>query len=390
MKVVVFCHSLISDWNHGNAHFLRGVCTELRARGHEVLTYEPLDSWSLQNLLRHVHPRGLTELRNELRRHYPLLEPRAYRAAELDLDEALEDADLVLVHEWNDPGLVRRLGEHRRSSAYRILFHDSHHRSISDPDALDRFPLEEYDGVLAFGEPVREVYQRRGWGRRVWVWHEAADVRVFHPSELEPEGDLVWIGNWGDEERTRELHAFLLGPIATLGLEAVIHGVRYPDDALDAVRHAGAHFRGWIANYLVPEVLARFRATVHIPRAPYVEHLRAVPTIRPFEALACGIPLVSARWDDPGGLFRAGTDFLVARTPREMTQHLRALMNDADLRAALAADGLETVHGRHTCAHRVDELLQILAEIEGPELESALAHRPADRVQSAPSPALME
>ena len=42
----------------------------------------------------------------------------------------------------------------------------------------------------------------------------------------------MWIGNWGDEERSRELREFVLEPIRELGLTALIHGVRYPSDAL--------------------------------------------------------------------------------------------------------------------------------------------------------------
>ena len=41
MRIVLFCHSLISDWNHGNAHFLRGIASELQACGHHVAAYEP-------------------------------------------------------------------------------------------------------------------------------------------------------------------------------------------------------------------------------------------------------------------------------------------------------------------------------------------------------------
>jgi spore maturation protein CgeB len=54
-----------------------------------------------------------------------------------------------------------------------------------------------------------------------------------------------------------------------------------------------------------------------------------------------------------------------------MTAHLRALANDPDLRTNLVAKGLETIRARHTCAHRVDELLSILARIgAAPRLES--------------------
>ncbi len=52
MRVVIFCHSMRSDWNHGNAHFLRGVASELGRRGHEVTAFEPEDGWSATNLAR--------------------------------------------------------------------------------------------------------------------------------------------------------------------------------------------------------------------------------------------------------------------------------------------------------------------------------------------------
>ena len=54
MKIAYFTHSVASCWNHGNAHFLRGVLDELIERGHDVVAYEPRDAWSLQNLVRAV------------------------------------------------------------------------------------------------------------------------------------------------------------------------------------------------------------------------------------------------------------------------------------------------------------------------------------------------
>jgi spore maturation protein CgeB len=94
-----------------------------------------------------------------------------------------------------------------------------------------------------------------------------------------------------------------------------------------------------------------------VPRRFYVEALPGIPTIRVFEALACGIPLVSAPWSDCEGLFRPGRDFLVARDGAEMTRYLRFLHHDPDLRAALVDSGLEQIRARHTCAHRVADRL---------------------------------
>jgi spore maturation protein CgeB len=217
--------------------------------------------------------------------------------------------------------------------------------------------------VLAFGQAIRDEYLDQGWSQHAWTWHEAADIRIFHPQPAPvAEGDLVWVGNWGDDERTRELDEFLIQPVHRLGLKARIHGVRYPDHALQALQRAGIDYAGWLPNYLAPQVFGRHRVTVHVPRRPYVESLPGIPTIRVFEALACGIPLVCAHWPDAEGLFAPGRDYLVANTGEQM-QHLRHVLGDAALAAELSAHGLATIRARHTCGHRVDELLAILAEL---------------------------
>jgi spore maturation protein CgeB len=362
MRVVIFCHTLLSDWNHGNAHFLRGIVSELIARQFEVEVFEPEDSWSLKNLIA-AHGEGAV---NRLQSVYPQLRSRRYRLGEFDLNKALDGADLVIVHEWNEPELVAAVGRHRaHSGGYSLLFHDTHHRSVTDPESMGTYDLEHYDGVLAFGNSISEVYRKRGWGRRVWTWHEAADIRVFKPIRNEAKsGDLVWIGNWGDDERTAELREFLLQPVKDLRLRARIYGVRYPQDALRGLATAGVHYAGWAPNFDVPGIFSEFRVTIHIPRRPYAAALPGVPTIRVFEALACGIPLVSAPWSDAEQLFTPGEDFLFARTGKEMRSHLRMLLNEPAAGAALAARGRATIERRHTCAHRIDELLSIHQDLK--------------------------
>jgi spore maturation protein CgeB len=193
-----------------------------------------------------------------------------YTLAALDLDEALAAADLVIVHEWNEHELVRRVGKHRADKGgYRLFFHDTHHRAITSPSQMQGYDLSGYDGVLAYGQVLRELYMQRDWTRHAWTWHEAADTRVFHPiAGQEREGDVVWIGNWGDDERSAELDEFLVEPIAVLGLKAKIFGVRYPDSARERLRRSGIEYGGWLANYRAPEVFARYKMTVHVPRGP--------------------------------------------------------------------------------------------------------------------------
>ncbi|MDX2081668.1 MAG: glycosyltransferase [Terrimicrobiaceae bacterium] len=360
MNIRLFYHSVISDWNNGHAHFLRGVVTELVSRGHDVVVLEPVDSWSLRMLVQE-HGEGVID---EFREAFPAVSVKRFES--LGLINELADADVVIVHEWNDPALVAELGHLRAAGAgFRLLFHDTHHRAVSEPNAMEAFDLRHFDGALVFGDVLRRIYLERGWARNVWTWHEAADARLFHPCPgVRKNLDLVWVGNWGDGERTEELHEFLIEPVRRLGLRAEVYGVRYEPSAVRALARAGIAYRGRIANADVPKTFARARVTVHVPRRPYASQLPGIPTIRPFEAMACGIPLVSGPWQDTGDLFRPGVDFLFASDGVEMERHLSGILADPDYANSLAAAGRETILRRHTCAHRVDELLGVVRSLE--------------------------
>jgi spore maturation protein CgeB len=286
----------------------------------------------------------------------------------------LDGADVVIMHEWNDPALIAAVGRRRLvGGRFLLLFHDTHHRAVSDPAAMARLDLSGYDGVLAFGEALADVYRRLGWGSRAIVWHEAADTRLFHPrAERQPRDGVVWIGNWGDEERSEELQSCLIQPAAALGLKLDLYGVRYPASVIAGLAAHGACYRGWLPNARVPEAFAGYVMTVHVPRRFYATQLPGIPTIRIFEALAAGIPLICAPWEDSEALFRPGQDYLQARSPSEMQDHMRALQADGALRRSLAEHGLQTVASRHTCAHRVDQLLAIVESLRAtPQVNAA-------------------
>jgi spore maturation protein CgeB len=261
--------------------------------------------------------------------------------------------------------LVERIGRIRRNGAeFTLLFHDTHHRAVSAEKDIAGLSLADYDGVLAFGETLRQRYLKAGWGHQVFTWHEAADDALFRPlPEFAREQDLIWIGNWGDDERTAEISQFLIEPAQALGLSGTVRGVRYPEQAIAAVEQAGLDYGGWIANADAPAAFAQHRVTMHIPRRPYVQSLPGIPTIRMFEALACGIPLLSAPWDDAEALFRPGQDFLFAKDGTQMKALLREVLSDSGLAETLSRNGLETIRARHTCRHRVHELLAILAQV---------------------------
>lgn len=339
--------------------------------GHEVTVYEPESGWSLENL--REEERGEDSLRG-FRETYAELDVRTYRDAE---DEAAEDeagerwrerlrgVDVVMVHEWNAPELAQMLLRLREPVGYRLLFHDTHHRASSSPEQMERFGLTRFDGILAFGEALRAIYRERFGVRQVWVLHEAADTTVFRPhAKVERRDALVWIGNWGEGERSEEICEFLLRPAQALAPRArtTIYGVRYPESGLAALRQAGADYGGYLANLDAPRVYAGAKATVHIPRQQYSRVMRGIPTIRVFESLACGIPLVSAPWEDCEHLFRRD-DLRWASNRIEMTAALRLLLTDTAAAEDQAARGLEMVLAKHTCQHRAEELTAICEEV---------------------------
>lgn len=374
MRVVLFYHSLLSDWSNNSAAFLRGIAMELLLRGHEVVVYEPRNAWSLQRLLAE---RGHEPIAR-FHAHYPGLASRRYDVAALDLERALAEADLVLVHESADPALVLAVGEHRsRIGRYRLLYHVTCERAMAGAGQAVTAGLEHFDGVLASSSLIRERCLAERWTHRAWTWPEAADTRLFKPCpERKPDGDLVWIGDWADE-RAADIQAFILDPARKLGLQLRVYGAGYTPAAMQQLEAAGAEYAGWVPNYDLPEVFARHRFTVHLSMGSH-GRVSGAPPSRPFEALACGIPLVSAGWADDDGLLQPGLDYGLARNGAEMTAWLSALANNPEQAQRIAEHGRRTIERRHTCALRVDELLNLARRLPAQRMSRPTVEVPAE------------
>ena len=368
LDIRYFAHSWVSDWNHGNAHFLRGLARDLVRMGHSLRCYEQMKSWSLSNLINIEGERAITAI-DDFRRAFPQLDVRFYELKEglqKEMARELRGADVVIIHEWSDPLLVNAVLELKQRFGFRALFHDTHHRAYSAPAAILKMKLHLFDGVLVFGEAIRRIYADGFGAPHVWTFHEAADVENFRPLQREHKTDVLWVGNWGDEERTRELQEFLIAPAERLpGLKFVAHGVRYPEKALDALQSAGIEFRGYLPNLNAPRAYADSALALHVPRRQYANGLSGIPTIRMFEAMACGTPLLCSPWDDVEQLFHPGEDFVCAANGAAMTAEVQRLAEDPAARRQIAESALKTILARHTCQQRAAELTGICEEVLG-------------------------
>ena len=129
MKIYMFYHSVISDWNHGNAHFLRGMISAFMQSGHEVEVYEPFDGWSLKNL---ISSHGTAFLNDFPKKFFQITSLIFIILLDIEFGRVLQDADIVIVHEWNDPVLIERIGDYRALHDHFLLFfHDTHHRACN-------------------------------------------------------------------------------------------------------------------------------------------------------------------------------------------------------------------------------------------------------------------
>lgn len=365
----IFAHSWISDWNHGNAHFLRGLASELVKTGHEVRCYEERDGWSMRNLASEGERCAADALIN-FRRAFPDLDVRFFSQdgnLGLYLAAELRDADVVIIHEWNSPEEVAAILALKPRLKFRALFHDTHHRAYTSPQEILRLPLDQFDGVLAFGEAIRRIYADGFGVKRTWTFQEAADTAHFFPRSSVKDTDVIWIGNWGDEERSRELDEFLIAPAGAMQqYRFAVHGVRYPKAALKRLAESRIEFRGYLPNLRAPEMYSRSRISLHVPRSFYANGLSGVPTIRVFEALAAGSPLICSPWNDSERLFRSGQDYICVPNSAAMILELSTLLKDDKARQQLASSGLATIRARHTCSHRAEQLVDICRELRSP------------------------
>ena len=269
MKIVYFTHSLISCWNHGNAHFLRGVMRSLIAGGHDVTVCEPAQSWSRDNLIQER-----AEAPAEFAQTFPMLAACTRILPDgADIDAVLDHADVVIVHEWNEPALVASVGAARlRGGRFVLLFHDTHHRMVSEPDAMARYDLAGYDAVLAFGATLSEAYRRHGWGERVFTWHEAADDRVVPSSRRAERSATAPSGS-----ATGETASAARNCVITCWFPSRGSAFRSTSMACAILRKRGRNWRSGVRAITAgprmrgqPEIFARHRFTLHVPRRFYV------------------------------------------------------------------------------------------------------------------------
>ncbi|MDI6853038.1 MAG: glycosyltransferase [Deltaproteobacteria bacterium] len=350
MNLVILGLSITSSWGNGHATTYRALVRELDAQGHQVLFLERDRPWyAAARDLPHP-PWGKTILYDGL----PELQER--------FAPAVAAADLVIMGSYVPEGVA--VGEWLLKTAQGVrAFYD-----IDTPVTLAKLRRQDYEYIaphligqfdlyLSFtGGPVLDELERIYGARRARPLYCSFDPSVYYPEQHDLSIDLGYLGTYSDD-RQPGLERLLIQPARTWPAGSfAVAGPQYPASI------------NWPENLLRIEHLppaehrsfyCRQRFTLNITRAEMVRTGYA-PSVRLFEAAACGVPVISDYWAGLETFFCPGKELLVANSTEESLSYLLE-MPEAE-RQRLGERARDRVLREHTAAHRVQELETYLAE----------------------------
>ena len=363
LNIVIMGLSITSSWGNGHATTYRALVKALSKRGHTVTFLERDMPWYRQHrdLENADYCRiGLYESLPELARHYA---------------ELVRDADLVVLGSYVPDGIA--IGEWLTGRASGVTaFYDidtpvtlagleNNQVDYISPGLIPRFNLYlSFSGGPALGI-VEDLYGSP-LARKLYC---SADFSMHSIRKTAPKWSLGYLGTYS-EDRQASLERLLLTPARQLQHHSfVVAGSKYPEsiDWPDNVDHIA---------HLPPREHPRFycsqRFTLNVTRSD-MKALGFSPSVRLFEAAACGTALISDDWPGIETIFTPGKEILIATGPRDVIQILEQL--PADRRLTIAANARARLQREHTPDHRARQLEAYYHE--------AVAHRQSLKTSSA-------
>jgi spore maturation protein CgeB len=349
MRIVILGLSITSSWGNGHATTYRGLVRELAARGHDVLFLERDVPWYAENRDMPRPPFCATRLYSHLD------ELRALYA------EDVREADCVVVGSYVPEGVA--VGEWVTRTAHGVTaFYD-----IDTPVTMAKLErgdyeylapelIARYDLYLSFtGGPLLRRIEAEYGSPAARPLYCSVDPALYFREEVEARWDLGYMGTYSDD-RQPPLEA-LMFRAADAWPEGrfVVAGPQYPD----TIRFPRNVER---IEHLPPSVHRAFynaqRFTLNITRADMIRAGYS-PSVRLFEAAACGVPTVSDWWEGLDTLFAPGREILIARSAEDTLRCLREIPEDE--RWAIGERARARVLAVHTAAHRAAELESYIA-----------------------------
>ena len=350
LDIVILGLSITSSWGNGHATTYRGLVRELEARGHQVLFLERDVPWYASHRDLPDPPYGRTELYDDL------------ETLKARFGDNVRQADVVIVGSYVPDGVA--VGTWVTETASGVTaFYD-----IDTPVTLAKLEREDFeyltpaliprfDLYLSFtGGPTLDRLEQQYGAPRARPLYCSVDASLYYPEDRERIYDLGYMGTYSDD-RQPPLRRLLIEPARRWqDGRFLVAGPQYPDTI------------SWPANvqrrdHIPPAEHRRFynsqRFTLNVTRMDMIEAGYA-PSVRLFEAAACGTPIISDYWEGLDTFFAFGEEILVSRSPKDTLRYLRDLPERE--RQAIGERAKERVLSKHTTAHRAEELENFLLE----------------------------
>jgi spore maturation protein CgeB len=350
LEIVIFGLSITSSWGNGHATTYRALIKALSERGHRVTFLERDVPW-------YADHRDLPSP--------PYCETRLYgslREVAQRFGENVANADLVIMGSYVPDGAI--LGDWLTTQARGVTaFYD-----IDTPvtlaglkdgqtDYITATLIPRFDLYLSFtGGPVLGLIEESYGSRRAAPLYCAVDPDIHRPLDVPVDAALGYLGTYSID-RQPTVERLLIGPASAMPEQRfLVAGAQYPGEI------------AWPANvehieHLPPAehpaFYCRQRFTLNVTRADMIATGHA-PSVRLFEAAACGVPIISDRWTGLDALFKPGTEILTASTTQDVLHMLRDIPEER--RKSIAAAARKAVLRSHTALHRARQLEDYYSE----------------------------
>jgi spore maturation protein CgeB len=370
LNIVIIGLSVTSSWGNGHATTYRALIEALASRGHHVTFLERDVPWYRGH-------RDLTKPSNWTVRLYQSLQdiPRRYTSL-------IRDANLVILGSYVPDGIA--IAEWVTAHAQGVTaFYD-----IDTPvtlagldqglEYLSPAMIPRFDLYLSFsGGPVPGMIEDAYGSPMARVLYCSADPDLYRPHPVKQHWSLGYLGTYSDD-RQPSLERLLLAPAKMLAdHQFVVAGSRYPEhlvwpDNVSRIEHLSQHQH--------PPFYSRQRFTLNLTRAD-MRALGFSPSVRLFEAAACGTPVISDRWPGIETIFEPGTEILLVSDAREVSQILRDIPEER--RLAIADKARRRILADHTPDHRARQLEAYYLEAAGRRRRNLLQPAASRMMQAA-------
>jgi spore maturation protein CgeB len=370
LNIVIIGLSVTSSWGNGHATTYRALIEALASRGHHVTFLERDVPWYRGH-------RDLTKPSNWTVKLYQSLQdiPRRYTSL-------IRDANLVILGSYVPDGIA--IAEWVTAHAQGVTaFYD-----IDTPvtlagldqglEYLSAAMIPRFDLYLSFsGGPVPGMIEDAYGSPMARVLYCSADPDLYRPHPVKQHWSLGYLGTYSDD-RQPSLERFLLAPAMMLAdHQFVVAGSRYPEhlvwpDNVRRIEHLSQHQH--------PPFYSRQRFTLNLTRAD-MRALGFSPSVRLFEAAACGTPVISDRWPGIETIFEPGTEILLVSDAREVSQILRDIPEER--RLAIADKARRRILADHTPDHRARQLEAYYLEAAGRRRRNLLQPAAGRTMQAA-------